>query len=150
MLFTDGSQFTREGMVKLHNLYKWANENPCSTLLHGHQRRFAPHFAGPVHAVLTKTFGNRWIGRGGPVNWPARSLDLSPLDFFVWGYMKNQVYSSPVDSEMELIQRIHAAATRIQNTPCIFQQTQDSPLRRLMVLILKIYCNLKIKIVKNK
>ena len=77
-----------------------------------YQHDWAPtHFAGPIRAVLTNNFGNRWIGGRGPVNWPARSPDLTPLDFFLWGYKKNQVYSSPVDSEMELIQRIHAAAT---------------------------------------
>ena len=89
-----------------------------------------PHFADPVRAAITNTFGNRWIGRGGPVNWPARSPDLSPLDFFLWGYMKTEVYSSPVESEMELVQRIHAAAIIIQTTPHIFQRTRDSLRRR--------------------
>ena len=89
-----------------------------------------PHFAGPVRALLTNPFGNRWIGRGGPVSWPARSPDLIPLDFFIWGYMKNHVYSSSFDLKRELIQRIHAAATKIQNTPYIFQPTRYSLLRR--------------------
>ena len=52
----------------------------------------SPQFAGLVHAALTNTFGNRWIGRGGPVNWSARSLDLTPLDFILRDYMKNQAY----------------------------------------------------------
>ena len=39
--FTDETQFTQEGMVKLHNLHKRADENPRSALVHGHQRRFA-------------------------------------------------------------------------------------------------------------
>ena len=26
-------------------------------------------------------------------DWPARSPDLNPLDFFLWGYLKSQVYS---------------------------------------------------------
>ncbi|GBM88486.1 hypothetical protein AVEN_269361-1 [Araneus ventricosus] len=28
---------------------------------------------------------DRWIGRGGPVLWPPRSPDLTPLDFFPMG-----------------------------------------------------------------
>ncbi|CAH1966439.1 unnamed protein product [Acanthoscelides obtectus] len=32
-----------------------------------------------------------WIGRGGPINWPERSLDLAPLDFFLWGHVKDEV-----------------------------------------------------------
>ena len=27
------------------------------------------------------------------VEWPARSPDLTPLDFFLWGVLKNQVFS---------------------------------------------------------
>lgn len=41
-----------------------------------------PHFARQARTTLNEIFGNRWIGRDGPVNWPARSPDLTPLDFF--------------------------------------------------------------------
>ena len=30
--------------------------------------------------------------RFGDVEWPARSPDLSPLDYFLWGYLKGKVY----------------------------------------------------------
>ncbi|GFV70727.1 uncharacterized protein TNCV_2022911 [Trichonephila clavipes] len=30
--------------------------------------------------------------RFGPVNWPPRSCDLTPLDYFLWGYVKSLVY----------------------------------------------------------
>ncbi|GFW93357.1 uncharacterized protein TNCV_2604751 [Trichonephila clavipes] len=36
--------------------------------------------------LLKDTFGDRLISRFGPVNWPPRSCDLSPLDYFLWGY----------------------------------------------------------------
>ena len=29
------------------------------------------------------------------VEWPARSPDLTPLDFFLWGYLKSKVYVTP-------------------------------------------------------
>jgi hypothetical protein len=35
---------------------------------------------------------DKWIGRGVAILWPPRSLDLTQLDFFVWGYVKNLVY----------------------------------------------------------
>lgn len=41
-----------------------------------------PHYARVVFEHLNKEFPNRWIGRGGPMAWPARSPDLNPLDFF--------------------------------------------------------------------
>ena len=41
---------------------------------------------------------------------PARSPDLAPLDYSLWGYMKSVVYKIPVDSEEDLLTRIMAAA----------------------------------------
>ncbi|GFT52324.1 uncharacterized protein TNCV_1065331 [Trichonephila clavipes] len=38
--------------------------------------------------LLKDTFGDRLISRFGPVNWPPRSCDLTPLDYFLWGYAK--------------------------------------------------------------
>ena len=45
---------------------------------------------------LDATFPNRWIGRDGPTPWPPRSPDITPLDFFVWGYVKDKMFSTPV------------------------------------------------------
>ncbi|GFU08102.1 putative transposable element [Trichonephila clavipes] len=42
---------------------------------------------------LKDTFGDRLISRFGPVNWPPRSCDLTPLDYFLWGYVKSWVYA---------------------------------------------------------
>ncbi|GFT30796.1 uncharacterized protein TNCV_759671 [Trichonephila clavipes] len=39
--------------------------------------------------LLKDTFGDRLISRFGPVNWPPRSCDLTPLDYFLWGYVKS-------------------------------------------------------------
>jgi hypothetical protein len=39
----------------------------------------------------------RWIGRGGSITWPPRSPDLTPLDFFLWGYAKNIVYQVKIN-----------------------------------------------------
>ncbi|GFV31864.1 DUF4817 domain-containing protein [Trichonephila clavipes] len=42
--------------------------------------------------LLKDTFGDRLISRFGPVNWPPRSCDLTPLDYFLWSYVKSLVY----------------------------------------------------------
>ncbi|KZC09613.1 hypothetical protein WN55_01050, partial [Dufourea novaeangliae] len=34
----------------------------------------------------------RWIERGGSIPLPAPSPDLTPLDFFLWGILKDKVY----------------------------------------------------------
>jgi hypothetical protein len=41
-----------------------------------------PHNALCARNFLDDKFPSRWIGRGGPIEWPPRSPDLSPLDFF--------------------------------------------------------------------
>ncbi|GFV32108.1 uncharacterized protein TNCV_1673971 [Trichonephila clavipes] len=43
--------------------------------------------------LLKDTFGDRLISRFGPVNWPPRFCDLTPLDYFLWGYEKSLVYA---------------------------------------------------------
>ncbi|GFT81322.1 transposable element Tc3 transposase [Trichonephila clavipes] len=50
------------------------------------------HTARATIDLLKDTFGDRLISRFGPVNWPPRSWDLTPLDYFLWGYVKSLVY----------------------------------------------------------
>lgn len=84
------------------------------------------HFGNNVQDHLNNTFGDRWIGRGGPVAWPARSPDLTPLDFYLWGHMKSLVYSTEVESEMDLVARIVAAAAVIQEDVQVFEAVRRS------------------------
>lgn len=65
-----------------------------------------PHYARPVREFLQHNFPNRWIGRRGPIEWPARSPDLTPLDFFLWGYLKSKVYFNRPENVEALKERI--------------------------------------------
>lgn len=63
-----------------------------------------PHYSVIVRNYLNATFPNRWIGRGVvgqlSIKWPARSPDLTPMDFFFWGHLKDRVYKvKPVSVE---------------------------------------------------
>ena len=60
-------------------------------------------------------FPNRWLGRGGPVAWPPRSPDLTPLDYYLWGHMKTLVYETKVDARAALHDRIFEAAEQVRN-----------------------------------
>ncbi|GFX19029.1 uncharacterized protein TNCV_323341 [Trichonephila clavipes] len=51
------------------------------------------HTARATIDLLKDTFGDRLISRFGPVNWPPRSCDLTPLDYFLWGYVISLVYA---------------------------------------------------------
>ncbi len=66
----------------------------------------SPHWLLTVRNYLDQIFPHRWIGRGGPTEWPPRSPDLTPLDFFFWGYLKSKVYETPVQNLQELQNRI--------------------------------------------
>ena len=47
-----------------------------------------------VRVYLNDNLSKRWIGRASGegnvmLKWPPRSSDLTPCDFFLWGYVKN-------------------------------------------------------------
>lgn len=84
------------------------------------------HFSIPVREHLHQTFPHRWIGRGGPVLWPARSPDLNPLDFFLWGYLKTLVYGTPVNSLEELQLRINEKCQQIRANEGVLERVRIS------------------------
>lgn len=74
-----------------------------------------PHFHHDVRHFLNRRLENRWIGRGGDhdqqfMSWPPRSPDLTPCDFFLWGYVKDSVFKPPLPRNVpELRARINDA-----------------------------------------
>jgi len=70
-----------------------------------------------VRAYLNKVYGNNWFGTHSPIiQWPARSPDLSALEFFLWGYLKNEVYKDEVKSVDELKQKIKDSCKKIKTS----------------------------------
>ncbi|GFV53190.1 transposable element Tc3 transposase [Trichonephila clavipes] len=65
------------------------------------------HTARATIDLLKDTFGDRLIPRFGPVNWPPRSCDLTPLDYFLWGYVKSLVYADKPQTLDHLEDNIH-------------------------------------------
>ena len=51
-----------------------------------------PHIYTPVINFLTSTFGTRTLGEKLNIHWPARSPDVTPCDFFLWGWLKDNLY----------------------------------------------------------
>lgn len=86
------------------------------------------HFAAVVRQWLHEHYPGRWIGRGGPVPWPPRSPDLTPLDFFLWGYMKIEVYKTPAESREDLINKINNAAAQV--TPNMLERVLSNVQKR--------------------
>jgi hypothetical protein len=52
------------------------------------------HTARQSMAVLQPPFRGRLVSRFGNINHPARSPDLTTPDFFLWGYLKSQVFAT--------------------------------------------------------
>ncbi|KYN06954.1 hypothetical protein ALC62_02077, partial [Cyphomyrmex costatus] len=63
----------------------------------------------------------RWIGRRGAIEWPPRSPDLTPLDFFLWGHLKFVVYKTLPENINDLRQRIAIPANTFQYVHSEFQ-----------------------------
>ena len=72
----------------------------------------APHYGRDVRAYLNAKFPEKWIGRRGAIEWPPRSPDLTPLDYFL-GYLKDKVYQTKPANLAELQQRIRNEITAI-------------------------------------
>lgn len=86
------------------------------------------HNARIARENLKEKFMNKWIGTHGPVNWPARSPDLSPLDYFLWGMLKNKVYVKIPQSIEELQESVRVACSEISQLQ-LLHATSDT-LRR--------------------
>ena len=53
------------------------------------------------------------MGRGGPVDWLARTLDLTPCDYFLRCHVKGLVYRDPPRTISEFKSKIRSATTKI-------------------------------------
>lgn len=90
-----------------------------------------PHYFRQVRNYLDENYQDRWIGRRGPTEWPARSPDLTPLDFFLWGYIKSEVYKTAPGSLNELRQRITDVCSRI--TPQMLHNIREEFTHRIFI-----------------
>ena len=77
------------------------------------------HYALIVRDWLNEKFPDQLIGRRGPIEWPARSPDLSPCDFFLWGYLKDKVCQDRPATIAQLRERISTACAEISAKMCM-------------------------------
>ncbi|GFT41699.1 putative transposable element [Trichonephila clavipes] len=110
ILFSDEAHFWLNGYVNKQNYRIWSEANPqvyvetplhpekLTVCNHGVQELWFQQDGATCHTahatidLLKDTFGDLLISHFGPVNWPPRSCDLTPLDYFLWGYVKSLVY----------------------------------------------------------
>lgn len=94
------------------------------------------HSTHDVYMSLTNVFEDRWIGPRGPWRWPPRSPDLTPLDFYLWGRVKNKVYFTPVASREDLELRVRRAFDEMDAVE-IREATTNGVHRRIQLCIEK-------------
>lgn len=88
------------------NIQDFINELPLNSRIN----MWLQHDGCPAHSTrdvsnwLDAVCPNRWIGRYSEYNWPPRSPDLSPLDFFLWGYLKEKVYNNRPFENLEALE----------------------------------------------
>jgi len=46
-----------------------------------------------ICSFLNKSFPSRVIGRRDSIEWPSQFLNLTLMDFFLWGTSKDEVYA---------------------------------------------------------
>lgn len=61
---------------------------------------------------------NRLIARQGDVNWPARSCDLTPCDFFLWGLVESQAYVTKSRTISDLKKEIRCVIVNLAKENC--------------------------------
>lgn len=76
------------------------------------------HTARETIQLLHESFPGRVISRFGDQNWPPRSCDLTPLDFFLWGFLKSKVYANKPTTTHALKEEIERCINEIQPHLC--------------------------------
>ena len=77
-----------------------------------------PHTAVETRKLLSEKFEDRLISLKASHIWAPHSPDLSPLDFFLWGYAKDNVYKNKPTSISELKQEITTFMRAISADTC--------------------------------
>ena len=71
-----------------------------------HQDDAPAHYTHRSRRYFDNKRPENWIGRSGPVEWPARSPYLTPCDFYLREHLKEKVCNTLVDSIEDLKSRI--------------------------------------------
>ena len=118
-------QFNRDP-PNANNIRRWHNQFATTGCLCKGKRVWRP-IVSERNVQREKSFEintddvvpDRWIGRHGPddsgyLQWPPRSPDLIPCDFFFWGFVKDKVYAPPLPANLrELRDRIREAVASV-------------------------------------
>ena len=72
------------------------------------------HIAEATLVVLRPVFGGRIVSRKAYVGWPPWSCDMTPLDFYLWGAVKDKCYADKPETINTLKDNIRESIGEIQ------------------------------------
>jgi len=78
----------------------------------------APHTAARVLTWLQEHFEERLIGRRLANSWAARSPDINPLDFYLWGRVKDQMIGKTFENLREVREGVETLVSQISAEEC--------------------------------
>ena len=80
------------------------------------------HVESSAKLLLCQQFGVRIISRHFQFPWPPRSSDLTPMDFWLWGYVKSKVHQFDPQTESDLKDAIKIMVRAAEiSTICLMQ-----------------------------
>ena len=93
-----------------------------------------PHTAKATREFLRTQFPGRLISLYEDNEWPPYSPDLTPPDFFLWGYLKDHIYANPKPRDLEQLKS--NIRKEIHNTPPeTFQNVMNNVATRMQAVI---------------
>jgi len=82
------------------------------------QQDGSPAHHKDVRGYLNRNFPQMWIGRTGKeddalMRWTTQSPDLTPCDFFFWGFVKDTVFVPPLPTNLQIFATVIAASVAL-------------------------------------
>ena len=124
-----------DGNVMARAIYRWSTmkwwQGFNSMFNFSRMERFQDWWSqdgAPAHQTrlvrdrLEQLCPRRVIGIGHQVEWPPRSSDLTPCDYFLWGYLKARVYRTPPVYVQDLERRIRAELTALRRNHAMIRR----------------------------
>ncbi|KAJ8933301.1 hypothetical protein NQ318_012258 [Aromia moschata] len=99
-----------ETSVRLLERYVKVSKSTINRVLT--EQLIRPFHIQPVQELLPHDLAARIAA---PISWPPRSPDLNTCDFFIWGDLKQKIYSVSIENEEQLWNRTQNAVQELQN-----------------------------------
>ena len=95
----------RRGVARVH---QWFQQDDAT-----------PHTSNQSLAWLQQSFPDRLISRRCDPEWSPHSPNLNPLDFYLWGYLKDKVYVNNPQAISDQKAALTAAIRAIPREECL-------------------------------